>query len=132
MLLFNQAAGFLTEENAPDMETDFNADDFSHPGNENPREQAEERSIHCKEGNRRNPEDITENEQTNAHKKSSVPEGRNVIRQTVHIAGHGEVDGMVIKFRIVHTNQVNGYDGSSNQNQKSDKLFTFVNHNVSF
>ena len=115
MLLFNQTAGLLAEENASDVETDFNADDFSHPGNKNTRKQTKKRSIHRKEGNRGDSEYITENEQSNAHKKSSVPERRNVIRQPVHITGHGEVDGMVIKFRIVQTNQVNGYDGSSNQ-----------------
>lgn len=42
MLLLNNAAGFLAEENTADVEADFDADDFACPGNQNSRQQTKE------------------------------------------------------------------------------------------
>lgn len=132
MLLLNNAAGFLAEENTADVEADFDADDFACPGNQNSWQQTKEGTIHCQKGNGGNTENIAEDEKPDAYQESSISEGSDVIRQTVHITGHGKMNGLVIKFGIIHTDQVKGYDSSSHQDEKSDQLFTFVNHSISF
>lgn len=132
MFLLDNGTGLFPEENTADVETDFNADDFPNPGDDDARDQPEQGTVHRKEGNGRYAENIAENEKAYAHQKSTISEGGNIVCQPVHIASHGEMDGVIVEFRVVGTYKINGYDGSNDKDQKANDLFAFVNHIVSF
>lgn len=79
MPFLDEASRFLPKEDTPDMKAQLDPQDFPQPGNHKSRNQTKKSSVHCKEGDRRDPEDITENQKPDAHRKSSIAKRGDII-----------------------------------------------------
>lgn len=79
MPFLDEASRFLPEEDTPDMKTQLDPQDFPQPGNHQSRNQTKKSSVHCKKRNRRDPEDITENQKPDTHRKGSIAKRGDII-----------------------------------------------------
>ena len=79
MPLLDEASRFLPKEDTPDMKTQLDSQDFPQPGDHQSRNQTKKSSVHCKKRDRRDPEDITENQKPNTHRKGSIAKRGDII-----------------------------------------------------
>ena len=132
MPLLDEASRFLPEEDTPDMKTQLDSQDFPQPGDHQSRNQTKKSSVHCKKGDRRDPDDITENQKPNTHRKGSIAKRGDIITQAINIPRQCQLNRLVIKFRVVRLHHEYGDRGRNDQDQYPDEFLIFIYHALPF